>query len=126
MDLFHVDDGAGHAGGDDHGQEGPVDDVALEQAEGDVAGAQGLVDAELLTDLPYCFENDPASRSVGACGGARASMMMSWGGIPSFCARSMILPAMVTRRSTASVDYSPRYIDWANRFWKLATLASSM
>ena len=50
LDLRHerVGDRRGHPGGDRHRQEGGVDPLAVRQAEADVRGAAGRVDAQLL------------------------------------------------------------------------------
>src|SRR5690606_21856141 len=61
--VQRVHDCRGHAGAGGHGQEGGVEAVAVRQAEGDVRGAAGRVDAELLAQPPDQREDLAARRS---------------------------------------------------------------
>ena len=69
MHLFlvqRVHDRRGHAGAGGHGQEGTVQGVPVRQAEGDVRGAAGGVDLELLAQAADQAEGGDAGTAQGA------------------------------------------------------------
>mmetsp|Transcript_3632 Transcript_3632/g.6670 ORF Transcript_3632/g.6670 Transcript_3632/m.6670 type:complete len:276 (-) Transcript_3632:1073-1900(-) len=63
-----IHDRGGHAGAEGHGQEGVVDAVTVGQAEGDVRGAAGGVDAQFLAQAAHEGEDLMACRRHGADG----------------------------------------------------------
>ena len=64
--MQRVQNGRGHAGADRHGQKGSIESMPVRQAEADIRGATGGIDAELLAQTT----DEPERRGPGLAQGA--------------------------------------------------------